>query len=414
MAHRRAGKTVAFVNDLIKRAILSPRDDYRGAYLAPYFRQAKDATWQYLKRYSEPLWAGPPNESELWVPLLNGSRVRIYGADNPDALRGGYLDDALLDEYADMRPGVWGEIIRPMLADRQGAASFIGTPKGKNAFWDIYQRSLSDPDNWFGFMLRASETGLIPASELALARQDMTAEQYEQEFECSFEAAIMGAYFGREMAEAERSGRIPESLPRLDAEVHTAWDFGNGANMAVWCFQQGPVGPHVIDFIQISGMYFNDYLREVRERGYTGFAYVPHDARVPDFATGRTRIETMLAEKFRPVVVSNYTVEDGISAAKLTLPRTRFDGGKCASGLEALRQYKQDWDEKARVFKNAPRHDWASHSADAFRYLALAWKEHIQPTIDKAQKPVIKGLNEITFDELMANENVTGERAERV
>ena len=122
---------------MIRRAILTPKENYRAAYIAPFLRQAKDVAWDYLKRYAAPIMDGSPNESELWVPLVNGARIRIYGADNPDALRGGYLDDATLDEYADMRAGVWGEVIRPMLADRQGTATFIGTPKGKNAFHDI-------------------------------------------------------------------------------------------------------------------------------------------------------------------------------------------------------------------------------------------------------------------------------------
>ena len=137
VAHRRCGKTVACINDMIRNAVVSDKPHYRAAYLAPYLKQAKDVAWEYLKRYSQPIWAKPPNESELYVELIGGKRIKIYGADNPDALRGGYLDDATLDEYADMYPGIFGSIIRPMLADRQGTATFIGTPKGRNAFFDI-------------------------------------------------------------------------------------------------------------------------------------------------------------------------------------------------------------------------------------------------------------------------------------
>lgn len=366
--------------------------------------------WDYLKRYSQPIWGGPPNESELWVQLLNGARLRIYGADNADALRGGYLDDATLDEYADMRPGVWGEILRPMLADRQGSATFIGTPKGKNAFWEIYQRSRTDPDNWFSFMLRASETGLILQEELDAARLDMTQEQYEQEFECSFEAAIMGAYYGREMAQAEREGRIRPSLDLLDGPMHCAWDFGNGANMAIWAFQVSPDGPVVHDFIQISGLYFEGYIEELKRRGYDGFDYVPHDARVPSFETGRTRIETLMGFKRKPILIADHHVDDGINAGKLTLRKAVFNETNCAPGLEALRQYRQEWDEKARVFKNNPKHDWASHPADAWRYLSMAWKE-IEKTA-QAEKPKGRTIHEITMDE--AWKLAPGRRKERV
>jgi len=160
VAHRRCGKTVACINDKIRRAVLSQKEMYRAGYIAPYLKQAKDVAWEYLKRYSQPIWGGPPNESELFVTLLGGQRIRIYGADNADALRGGYFDDVTLDEYADMAPSVWGSIIRPMLADRQGSATFIGTPKGRNSFHELYERAAADRD-WFRFMLRASETKLL-------------------------------------------------------------------------------------------------------------------------------------------------------------------------------------------------------------------------------------------------------------
>jgi phage terminase large subunit len=151
----------------------------------------------------------------------------------------------------------------------------------------------------------------------------------------------------------------------------------------------------------------------VKRRGYTGTAYVPHDAKVPNFETGRTRIETMLAEGFRPQVIPDHSVEDRINAAKLTLARTIFNGDTCASGLEALRQYRQEWDDKARVFKNTPKHDWASHPADSWGYLAMAWREFIAPRPPDAA-PRLKGLNEMTIDEFIAAESGGPERADRV
>ena len=133
VAHRRAGKTVACVNDLIDAAVSCEKTEGRFAYIAPFFNQAKDIAWTYVKKYTEPLWVGLPNESELRVDIRapktgSISRIRLYGADNPHRLRGLYLDGVILDEYGDMSPSVWGEIVRPMLADRQGWATFIGTP----------------------------------------------------------------------------------------------------------------------------------------------------------------------------------------------------------------------------------------------------------------------------------------------
>lgn len=398
VAHRRCGKTVACINDKIKRAVLSQKEMYRAGYIAPYLKQAKDVAWEYLKRYSRPVWGGPPNESELFVTLLGGQRIRIYGADNADALRGGYFDDVTLDEYADMAPSVWGSIIRPMLADRQGSATFIGTPKGRNSFHELYERAAADPD-WFRFMLRASETKLLADSELIAARQDMTPEQYEQEFECSFEAAILGAYYGKGIAQAERDGRIT-GVEAIDAPVHTAWDLGMGDSTAIWFWQASGNEIRVIDHYENHGQAIPHYVAEIEARGYPkGVDYVPHDAKVRSLETGRTRVETLIGLGRKPLLVANHKIMDGINAARLTLPRVWFDADRCRDGIEALRQYRADFDEKTRAFKDAPKHDWTSHTADAFRYLCMAWREQAKP-VDKPDMPPIKTITDYKVEEM--------------
>src|SRR5262249_8683023 len=150
--------------------------------VAPFLAQAKEVAWDYLKRFAEPIVIDK-NEGELWVQLINGARIRIHGADNPDRLRGGYLDGVVLDEYADMRPSVWGEVIRPMLADGKGWETYIGTQRGRNDFFKIGERSGGD-ENCLRKRLRAPETEILSKEEFAAARLDMTPEQYEQEFEC--------------------------------------------------------------------------------------------------------------------------------------------------------------------------------------------------------------------------------------
>jgi phage terminase large subunit len=411
VAHRRCGKTVACINDKIKRAILSPKEMYRAGYIAPYLKQAKDVAWEYLKRYSRPVWGGAPNESELFVTLLGGQRIRIYGADNADALRGGYFDDVTLDEYADMAPSVWGSIIRPMLADRRGSATFIGTPKGRNSFHELYERAQLDPE-WFRFMLRASETGLLAEGELAAARQDMTPEQYDQEFECSFDAAILGAYFGREVAEAERAGRIRGRIEiEMDHPVHTAWDLGNSDHMAIWCWQAINGEIRVVDYLCEYGLFMDKYCAELDAKGYHGTDYVPHDARTPSMETGRTRIETLFSFGRKPELVPDHKVMDGINAARMTFPLVYFDGTKCKDGIEALRQYRADYDEKARAFKDTPKKDWATHPADAFRYLCMAWRTESKAAAADP-KPVLKPISELTMDEWMEAERVALGRRE--
>ena len=235
IAHRRCGKTLCTILDLIYRAISEGKEDGRYAYVAPYYSQAKNIAWDYLQRYSQPVLA-KANQSELWVELVNGARIRLFGADNPDALRGLYLDGIVLDEYADMRPRIWGEIIRPLLSDRLGWAVFIGTPKGHNGFWELYSAAVNK-DDWYVKTLRASVTGLIPDSELADAAKSMTQDQYLQEFECDFESAIVGAYYGKEMRLLTDQGRITKVEYDDMYKVHTAWDLGYTDSTSIWWFQ---------------------------------------------------------------------------------------------------------------------------------------------------------------------------------
>lgn len=396
VAHRRAGKTVGCVQKAVKGALECKLRDPRFAYVAPLYRQAKDVAWNYLKRLTAPI-GGEPNESELRVDLPTGARVRLYGADNPDSLRGIYLDGVVLDEYADMRPSVWGEIIRPMLSDRKGWAVFIGTPKGRNEFYEIWERAQADPA-WYSLMLRASDSGLLEQQELDDAQKDMTPEQYAQEYECSFEAAILGAYFGKEIAEAERAGRITDVPYEPSMPVYTSWDLGVGDSTAIWFFQVIGDEIRVIDHYENHGHGLGHYAAELATKPYKWAKdYVPHDARVRELGTGRTRVETLLSLGRRPDLVPDHKVEDGINAARLTIPRCYFDRTKCAEGLEALRQYKADYDEKLRTFKNKPRHDWASHSADAFRYLAMAYREIVG---EPPPKPKPKFWEQQTAEEI--------------
>ena len=379
MAHRRAGKTVACVADLVLGALQTSKPNARYAYIAPLYVQAKDVAWAYVRDFAGSVPGVSFNEAELRADLPNGSRIRLYGADNYDRLRGLYLDGVVLDEYADMPPAAWGEVIRPALADRQGWAVFIGTPKGRNAFFDLYERAKVEPD-WFALMLRASETGLLPESELAAARAEMTPEQYGQEFECSFEAAILGSYYGREMAEAELAGRITAVDYEPGLDVHTAWDLGIGDSTAIWFWQIAGGEIRVIDHYEAHGQALPHYAAVLASKPYRyGWDYVPHDARVRELGTGRTRVETLRNLGRKPRLVPSHEVMDGINAGRLTMPRCWFDADACRDGLEALRQYRADFDDKARVFRDKPKHDWTSHTADAFRYLAMAWREARKP-----------------------------------
>ena len=367
-----AGKTVACICDLIDAALRCPLPNPRVAYVAPYFRQAKDVAWTYVKEYTRNIPGREANESELRVDLPNGGRVRLYGADNPDALRGLYLDAVVLDEFADMRPRFLPEVIRPALSDRRGSLTLIGTPKGHNEFFDRWTDAQQDPE-WFAMMLKASETGIVAAEELASAAKLMSEAQYAQEYECSFEAAIEGAYYGLLLEKAAQEGRIA-ALPHNPAlPVFTAWDLGIGDDTSIWFAQRSGGWLHVIDHYATNGQPASHYVDVLRSKPYSYAShFLPHDAQNRDWTNGKSRLDTLKALGLQNCkVIPKMPVDDGINAARLLLPTTRFDAEKCKGGLEALRQYRREYDEGKRVFKPTPLHDWCSHDADAFRYLAV-------------------------------------------
>lgn len=405
VAHRRCGKTVSCINDLLYRALIENKEDGRYAYIAPYYAQAKSIAFDYLMRFSEPIRANH-NVSELWVELINGARIRLFGADNADSLRGLYLDGVVLDEYADMKPSIWGAVIRPLLADRRGWAVFIGTPKGHNQFWEIYNNASQDAD-WYCKTLRASQTGLLPDDELADAAKIMTQDQYLQEFECDFESAILGAYYGKEMRQLTDQGRIKPVDYEPMFPVHTAWDLGYSDDTAIWFFQVVHGEIRLLDYHSSNGQpvafYAGILQSRERERGYHyGFHYLPHDARAKTLASNRSIIE-QLSDKI-PLksmkIVPNLSLQDGIQAARLALTRCWFDP-KCEDGIECLRQYQREFDEDKKVFRDKPRHDWTSHGADAFRYLSIVWKEEAKlPSKDDSIKGLYVGQTDVSLNDM--------------
>lgn len=377
VAHRRAGKTVACINDLIRRAVDDGKADGRYAYIAPYYSQAKSVAWDYLLHYSAPI-RKQANASELWVELVTGARIRLFGADNAEALRGLYLDGVIADEYADWKPSVWGAILRPALSDRQGWAVFIGTPKGPNAFKSLWDDSGAE---WLKLMLKASETGLIDPGELADAKGQMTQDQYEQEYECSFSAAVVGAIYAQEMGNVDADGRITSVPHDPTLQVSTYWDLGIDDATCIWFVQQVGREVRAIDYYEASGEGLPHYARVLQDKGYLYARHVaPHDIQVREIGSGRSRIETAASLGISFEVCPQLSVEDGIHALKMLLPRMWFDKDKCRAGIEALQNYRRELnqrlsDDKRQVFKPTPVHDWASHAADAGRYMAVALRD---------------------------------------
>jgi phage terminase large subunit len=377
VAHRRFGKTVGCINDLQRGALTCTRERPRFAYIAPYLKQAKTVAWDYLLHFSAPIPGVKVNHSELKVDYPNGGQVRLYGADNADGMRGIYLDGVVMDEPADMDPRVWPEIIRPALSDRQGWAAFIGTPKGRNAFHEIAEKAKASAD-WFHMELKASQTGVLPKHELDAARLDMTPDQYAQEYECSFDAAIQGAYYAKLLNEGQkRISRVPHD-PAL--KVTTAWDLGIGDSTAIWFCQRLGQEVRIIDHYEASGEALPHYAKHLQSLPYIYDEHLlPHDADARELGTGKTRVETLASLGIKGRVIPAQSVEDGINAVRMLIPRCWFDSENCKVGLEALKQYRTEFDDKRKVFRDRPLHDWTSHSADAFRILAQGLKVPAKP-----------------------------------
>lgn len=375
VCHRRFGKTVLAINQLIKGAATCGRERPRFGYIAPTLKQAKAVAWDYLKHYTEPIPGVAYNETELRADLPNDARVRLFGADNPDSLRGIYLDGVVLDEFPLMQGRTWSEVIRPLLADRQGWALFIGTPSGKNAFWEIYE-SAKDAPNWFRASHKASSTGVIAQAELEDAARSMTEDEYAQEFECSFEASVRGAVYAKELAQARAQGRICKVPYDPLLPVHTAWDLGVGDATAIWFAQLHGSERRLIDYYEASGEGLQHYAAALDKRGYKyGRHIAPPDVEVRELGSGRSRKEIAAGLGIRFDVVKGLRLEDGINAARMMLPTCYFDETKCQAGLEALQNYRWDFNQRLDEFKSTPVHDWASHGADAFRYLAVGLKD---------------------------------------
>lgn len=371
--HRRFGKTVCAINQLIKKAIECELPDPRFCYVAPTYTQAKRIAFDYLVKFTRPLGA-TVNISELRVDFW-GRRISLHGADNPDSLRGTYYDGCVLDEVGDMNPKVWNEVLRPSLSDRLGWCLFIGTPKGRNHFADFRDRA-EETDGWKLIEFKASETGIIPESELNAARSEMGEDKYQQEFECNFNSAVEGAYYGQIVNDLEAKGRIT-TVDRDDlCKSYVAWDLGMGDSTCLWVAQLVGKEVRLIDFVENNGVGLDWYVNWLKENRYERFdQYLPHDVAVRELGTGKSRQEVLQEAGLEITIAPRLSVADGIQAVRRLLPRCWFDKDKTKQGVNALRNYRREHDEKRNVYYEKPLHDWASHASDSFRYLAITLDE---------------------------------------
>lgn len=404
VAHRRAGKTVARINKLIRKAVECPLPNPRFGYIAPFYVQAKDIAWLYLKHYTAPIieLGGKVNESELSVTFPhNDAVIRLYGAENAERIRGVYFDGIVADEAQGMAKPVLTSIILPALADRKGWLDVSGTPKGwANLLGELVKLARNDPE-WFLQILKASETGILDPDELLRQKKLLPENEYAQEFECSFDAAITGAVYGKWLEAAYNQGRIKKALYDPSLPVHTAWDLGYDDSTAVWFWQVVRGEVRLIGYYENSGQDIPHYCEEIIKRGkekrYSyGKHFVPHDARNKLLAAGgRSIVQQAYELGVKMFVVEATSQMNGIEAARKTIECSYFDED-VMDAFETLKQYQFEFDADKKTFREKPRHDWTSHCADAFEIIGQVWRNPVME--EDAPKP--RFLHEMTANEV--------------
>jgi phage terminase large subunit len=386
VCHRRFGKTRFALGEIAAAGFECEHHNPQYAYIAPTYGQAERVAWTYLKEMFKDYPGVEKNEAKLRLTIPRhdrGDKITIWllGAENPDSIRGIYLDGSVLDEYAQCDPTIWGQVIRPALSDRKGWAIFIGTPKGTNNFYTMYQTAMlnmhKSPElKWYAFSAPADKTNIIDPEELKAARAEMSEEEFDQEFMCSFQAALVGSYYGKYIDAIDKQGFIGDYPYNPNYPVSTYWDIGVSDSTAIWFVQDIGDKMFIIDYYEMSGMGLEHYYDVLTKRGYVyAEHWLPHDVAQREFTTGMSRVKSFKALFGRfPKVMKKTKIEDGINAVRMIFKSCRFNKIPCMRGLDALKNFERKWDSKNNMFQETPLHNWASHGSDAFRGFAMSVK----------------------------------------
>ena len=407
ICHRRYGKTVACIAELIIRALYTKKKQAQYAYVCPFRTQAKAVAWNYLVDMTQGI-ATDVKVSELSVTLPNGAKIWLSGSDNVNALRGLYLDGCVLDEFAQCRPDLLEAVILPCLLDRKGWLVVIGTAYGRlNQFFEYYEKSKEDPE-WFHADIKVSESGVIPDDEIERIRDAISDAKFQQEFMNDFSAELVGTYYANIINDIEAKGQINSDIHwQPDLDVHVSFDIGRGDNTVAWFWQETPQGVHFIDYYTNNGEQAEHYIDMLKEKPYRyKVINLPHDAKAKTFATKKSALEQFV-DAFQETdtqihIVPRLSVEDGIEAARQLLKYSYFDYDRCYHGVECLRVYRKKFDSINQVFMKTPLHDYSSDTADSFRYAAIVADKQfkIAPTAHESIRDALVANGEHTLDKL--------------
>jgi len=382
--HRRSGKDKTLLNLVIKKMFERVGAYY---YFLPTYSQGEKIIWngadkdgyRFLDHIPKEL-IKRKNDTKMIIETNNGSILQVIGTDNIDSIVGTNPIGCIFSEYSLQNPAAWN-FIRPILAENGGWAVFNYTPRGKNHGYDLFEHAKSDP-TWFCQKLTVEDTNAIPKNILDQERLEMFKETgddslFLQEYYCSFDVSVQGSYYGKQIQEAEEQGRITKVPIDSATPVDTWWDLGIGDSTAIWFTQRVGMQVRVVDYVEASGEGLPYYAKLLQDKKYYyGSHNGPHDLAVRELGSGSSRLETAkkLGISFR--IVPNLPIEDGIQASRILIDRCWFDAVKCKQGLDALRNYRKFWDEQSKSYRNRPLHDWSSHGADAFRYMAVGMKSN--------------------------------------
>lgn len=369
VAHRRAGKSVSEINEMIKRALTINRPNMDSApprygYVGPSFAQTKDLIWGYLKHYTANIPGVKVSEGDLQVTLPNGATITLYGgASAYERMRGIYFDGIVLDEFPLLNPTVFSTVVRPCLADYRGWAIISGTSNGDDHFHELKKKNEKDP-SWDFFIIPVTKTDALHPDEVQEMTKDMTDAEYAREMLCEFNAPVEGAYYADLLNKAmmAKPSRITGVPYDPSSPVMTWWDLGIDDYMCIWFVQRVGRELHVIDYYENSGLGLDHYAQIINGKGYVYSCHIPpHDIKARELGTGRSRLEILQELLNEPVIVAPMAkVEDGIAAVRSIFPMLWFDEEKTEAGRAGLRNYR-------RSKSGQPVHNWASHPADAFR-----------------------------------------------
>jgi hypothetical protein len=375
VAHRRAGKSVAQANHLIRAALQNQREfpPPRYAYVGPSFSQTKDLIWSYLQQYTAPIPGMRFLETELAAVFPTGARISLYGGGQAyERVRGLYLDGAVLDEFSLLHPDAFDVVVRPALADYGGFGLISGTPAGRDHFYELFEKAKKNPDTWDRFVIPVTETSALHPDEVEEMRRMMTPNQFARELLCSFDAPVEGSYYGDIIVDLQRKGQICEVPYDSRSGVVTSWDIGMHDFTSIWFAQRIGREMHIIDFIQDSNKGLDYYVKQLQLRGYNYVGHIlPHDIKVRELGTGRSRYEVLEQLGLEVTICPDHKVDDGIAGVRSLLPDCWFNETACEQGLISLKSYQSAPAVNLGTMHARPLKNWAGHAADSMRYLAM-------------------------------------------